>query len=271
MTTWARKNYEVPDARLVQAEREIYRQYGDMVSIDAKAKSLIKFGKSSLLTAGDFATVWTRGNDEVYVDTNSIDTVSSSVATDVEELYLECHTISGTNSDEKFDFLTQVVAVNGQNKVLLPIPVARVSTIYNNNGKLFGGEINVYEDTPIVAGVPTDLTKVHAHIEEGFQQSFKAATTFSDEDYYIMTGAFGAVSLKATAVVDFYLEIRPPGSIFRQIAATSANSSGGAWSLDFDPTIIIPKNSDIRVRVESDSNNAVAFANFKGYIAKVVT
>jgi len=35
--TWERRNYEVPDARLVQAEREIYQTFGDMVSIDAKA------------------------------------------------------------------------------------------------------------------------------------------------------------------------------------------------------------------------------------------
>ena len=270
MTTWSRKNYEVPDARLVQAEREIYRQYGDMVSIDAKAKSLIKFGKSAPLEIGTFATVWTRGGNETYVSTNSIDTISSSVATDIEDVYLECHTISGTGNDEKFTFITQVVTVNGQNKVLLPIPVARVSTIYNNNGTLFQGEVNIYEDTPIVAGVPTDLTKVHGHIQAGFQQGFKAATTFSDGDYYIMTGAFGAVSLKAAAVIDFYIEIRPPGSIFRQIAATSANSTGSTWNLELDPAIIIPKNSDIRIVVESGSNGAVAFANFKGYIAEVV-
>lgn len=50
MPTWDRKNYEVPDGRLVQAEREIYQTFGDVVSIDQKAKTLIKFGRSAQLT-----------------------------------------------------------------------------------------------------------------------------------------------------------------------------------------------------------------------------
>ena len=39
---WQRRAYEVPDGRLVQAEREIYRTFGEQVSVDKKAKSLIK-------------------------------------------------------------------------------------------------------------------------------------------------------------------------------------------------------------------------------------
>ena len=37
MTTWGRRNYEVPDGRLVQAEREIYQTFGDKVTVDQKA------------------------------------------------------------------------------------------------------------------------------------------------------------------------------------------------------------------------------------------
>ena len=36
MPTWDRKNYEVPDGRLVQAEREIYRTFGEEVSVHNK-------------------------------------------------------------------------------------------------------------------------------------------------------------------------------------------------------------------------------------------
>jgi hypothetical protein len=46
---WNRRIYEVPDGRLVQAEREIQSTFGDVVSIDKKAKSLLKFGKSAPL------------------------------------------------------------------------------------------------------------------------------------------------------------------------------------------------------------------------------
>ena len=36
---WPKRGYEVPDGRLVQAEREIQQTY-DIVSIDVKSKSL---------------------------------------------------------------------------------------------------------------------------------------------------------------------------------------------------------------------------------------
>ena len=267
---WNRRIYEVPDGRLVQAEREIQSTFGDVVSIDKKAKSLLKFGKSAELNADTIETVWSYGGHETYVNDNLIDSISSSNAADNEEIYIECHTVEGTGTDQKFTFMTQTVTLNGQNRVPLPTPVARVSTAYNNNGTELLGAVYVYEDTALTNGVPQDSTKVHEHIPQGFQQSFKAATTFSDEDYYVLTGGFGSVSNKQAASVDFYLELRTAGKIFRQGAAVSASSTGGSWQIDLDPCIIIPKNADIRITCETGTQGAVVFGSFKGYLAKVV-
>ena len=267
---WSRRIYEVPDGRLVQAEREIQSTFGDVVSIDKKAKSLLKFGKSAALAANTIETVWSYGGHEVYVQDNLIDSISSSNVADNEEIYLECHTVEGTGTDQKFTFMTQTVNLNGQNRVPLPTPVARVSRAYNNNGTELLGAVYVYQDTPLTSGVPQDRTKVHAHIPQGFQQSFKGATTFSDEDYYILTGGFGSVSNKQAASVDFYLEVRSAGKIFRQGAAVSASSTGGSWDIELDPCIIIPKNADIRITCETATQGAVVFGSFKGYLAKVI-
>jgi len=265
---WQRRTYEVPDGRLVQAEREIQSTFGDVVSIDKKAKSLIKFGKSADLSANGTSTVWTVGGHEVYVNDNLITHISSSSAADVYEVLLECHTVSGTGQDAKFSFLTQTVTLQGQTKVALPTPVARVSQVFNNNGVELVGRVTVYEDVAITAGVPNDPTKIHIDIPVGLQGSFKAATTFSDEDYYVLTGGFGSVSLKQNAAADFYLEVREVGKVFVQRAAVSA-SSGGPWEIDLDPAVIIPRNADVRITVETDTNNAVVFGVFKGYLAKV--
>ena len=266
---WQRRTYEVPDGRLVQAEREIQSTFGDVVSIDRKAKSLIKFGKSSPLSANGTSTVWTVGGHETYVTENSITHISSSSASDVYEVFLECHTVSGTGQDQKFTFLTQTVTLQGQTKVALPFAVSRVSQINNNNGSELVGRVTVYEDTTVVGGVPSDPTKIHIDIPAGLQSSFKAATTLSDEDYYILTGGFGSVSLKQSAAADFYLEVRLAGKVFVQKAAVSA-SSGGPWNIELDPAVIIPRNADIRITVETDTNNAVVFGVFKGYLAKVI-
>ena len=269
MPTWDRRNYEVPDGRLVQAEREIYQTFDDKVSVDRKAKSLTKFGKSAPLTTGSLQTVWTVGGNETYVNDNLIDSISSSSTLDQEEIYVEGHTVTGTGFDQQFSFVSFTVNLNGQTRVALPIPLARVSMIYNNNGSVLAGRVVVYENTALTNGIPTDVTKIHIDIPLGFQESFKVATTFSNTDYYILTGGFGAVSGKQDGAADFYIEIREPGKVFRQVAAI-AGSSASSWIIDLDPAVIVPKNCDVRVRVDSSSNNLVVFTSFQGYLAKVI-
>jgi hypothetical protein len=263
---WPRRNYEVPDGRLVQAEREIERQFGQKVSIDRKAKSLIKFGKSAPLPTGSLQTVWTVGGNETYVSANTIDSISSSSTLDVQDVYLECHTV---DENGNFTFLSQVVTLNGRNRVALPVPVARVSLAYNNSGTNLVGRVTVYENTALNNGVPADVTKIHIDIPAGLQESFKAATTFSSSDYFVLTGGFGSVSSKTSGAADFYLEIREQGKVFRQVAAISG-SAAGPWEIKLDPAVVLPKNADIRVRVDAGSNNLVVFTVFKGYLAKIL-
>ena len=266
---WQRRSYEVPDGRLVQAEREIQALTGDVVSIDRKAKSLVKFGKSADLTADTIETVWTVGGNESYVTENTIEYISSSSASDTQTIKLECHTVEGTGVNSKFTFLVQEVTLNGQTPVALDTPVARVSHAYNSNGTEIVGRVTVYENTTVVGGVPSDTTKIHLDIPQGLQGSFKGATTFSDTDYYVLTGGFGSVSKKQDANVDFYLEVREAGGVFIQRAAVSA-STGGPWDIELDPAVIIPKNADVRITADSGTNNAVVFGVFKGYLAKVI-
>jgi hypothetical protein len=269
---WQRRTYEVPDGRLVQGEREVYSTYGQRVSIDAKAKSLLKFGKSgNLSTTAGLQTVWSVDGNEVYVSTNLIDSVVSSSASDTQEVTIEGHTIEGSGVDAKFTFVVQTATLSGQTPVALTTPLARTSRVNNNGSTEIVGVVAVYEDSAVTGGVPNDTTKIHIDIPLGFQQSFKAATTFSNTDYFFLTGCYGAVSQKQTAAADFYLELREVGKSFRQIACLTASSSGGSFNIEFDPAIIIPRNADVRVRCTTGTNNAVVFTNFRGYLAKVVT
>ena len=263
---WTRRAYEVPDGRLVQGEREIQQTYGDKVSIDRKAKSLIKFGRSAELGTTALETVWTCGDDEVYVTDNTISHLSSSSASDTQEVTIEGHTIS----DGEFTFVIQTATLNGQNTVALNTDLARVSRIYNSDNTELVGRVVVYENTTLSAGIPTDATKIHIDIPAGFQQSFKAATTFSKNDYFICTGFYGAVSSKQAGSVDFYPEIRQAGKVFRQAGCFTASTNGGAADIILDPPLIVPKNADIRIRCETETNNLVVFGIFKGYIAKVL-
>lgn len=263
---WQRRTYEVPDGRLVQGEREIQDTYGDYVSIDKKAKSLIKFGKSAALSTNTLETVWSVGGNETYISTNDISFISSSSASDTEQVTIEGHTVL----NGEFTFVVQTATLNGQNAVGLTIDLARVSRVYNSDSTELVGRVVVYENATLSGGIPTDATKIHIDIPAGFQQSFKAATTFSNTDYFIMTGFYGAVSAKVSAAVDFYVEIREAGKVFLPKGSFTASSTGGASDISLDPAIIVPKNADIRIRAETVTNNAIVFGIFKGYLAKVL-
>jgi hypothetical protein len=269
---WARRAYEVPDGRLVQGEREVFSTYGHRVSVDSKSKSLLKFGKSgNLSTTAGLQTVWSVNGNETYINDNLIDRVISSSTSDTQEVTIEGHTVEGAGVDAKFTFVVQTATLSGQAPVALTTPLARVSRVNNNSSTEIVGVVAVYQNSSVTGGVPTDATKIHIDIPLGFQQSFKAATTFSNTDYFFLTGCYGAVSQKQTAAADFYIELREVGKSFRQIACLTASSSGGAFNIEFDPAIIIPRNADVRVRCTTGTNNAVVFTNFRGYLAKVVS
>lgn len=268
--SWERRNYEVPDARLVQAERQIFRVFGDKVSIEDAAESVIKFGKSDALSLGSLETVWTVGGNETYLTSNLIDTVSSSNTGDTQDIELQGSIISGSGVNTVLTPFSQTVTLDGQNKVPLATPLARTNRMYNDGSVELLGRVLAYEDTAITGGIPTDVSKIHIDIPIGLQQSFKCATTIDDQTYLIYTGSFGSISLRQSAVVDYYLEVRNPGGVFRQQTAISSSSTSGPWQINQDPCLIIPPNSDIRFRVETGTNAAIAFAHFKGYVAKVI-
>ena len=263
---WTRRLYELPDARLVQAEREVYNQFGVEVSVDAKAKSLLRFGRNTNLGLTR-ETVWTLGGNENYLDDNLITHISSSSILDNQLIRLECHTVDA-NGD--FTFVVQTIQLSGQTKVALPTPVARVSMATNANSHNLVGAAYVYEDVAITAGVPDDLTKAHIEIPAGSNQSFKAATTFDSETYAFVTQGFGGVGNKQTANVEFELEVRPKGGVFTQGAAIVAGSASGNFNVNLDPVAIVPANADLRVTCISDNAGADAFVNINLYMAKVL-
>lgn len=272
---WERRLYEVNPLAL--AQQEIFMTYGDTVSAFEKGKTLLKFGRNPGMAQNTKETIWTLGGNETYVPfdgTNPIDTVSSSSTSDTAKtLRVEGHTQSGTGTDTKFSFVIQDVTINGQNKVTLTTPVARLSRAYVVGTDTLVGDVYFYEDTTLTGGVPTDLTKAHLEIEgsAGETQTYKTATTFSDSDYFICTGGFVSVTRAQAGIVDFTLEVRPVGGVFRPVARLSVNSvAQGTVQINLFPYKIVPRNADIRVVGIANTVNIVADAAFQGWIAKVI-
>lgn len=251
------------------AEAEILGRYGDTVSVIDKAKTLLKFGRRDDLGTS-FSTIWQTNGNETYATTNAIDTISSASAADAQAMTVEGHTVTGTGTSAEFTFVIQSATLNGQNKVVLSTPLARVSRVYVTGSSVLSGDVRVYEDTAISGGVPTDISKAHITVLAGETQSFKAATAFSNLDYFILTSMFVAVDKKTTASVDFEMQVRTPGGVFRPISRVALNSSAQTTQqIEFYPYKIIRKNSDIRVVAISSNTNTAVSASFMGFLAGV--
>ena len=254
------------------AEAEVLSSYGDTVSTLAKAKTLLKFGKKEDLGTTK-ATIWQNSaTDETYCTTNAIDRISSSNAADTSVIYLEGHTVTGTGASSQFSFVTQTATLNGQNKVTLTTPLARVSRAYVANGAAVAGDVNVYEDTAISGGVPTTASKTHIVIKGtlGETQSYKAATTFSNSDYAFCTGGWVSIQKKTSCSVDFVMEVRPAGGVFRPVGRMSLDTQAQTTAqIQFNPYAIVPKNADIRIRGAGSTTNIGVDAAFQFYLAAV--
>lgn len=255
--------------KVERAEQETYASFGDEVSVLVKQKSLLKFGLNTAVGTSR-ETVWETGGDETYVSTNIIDSISSSAVADTEVITVEGHTIDVSTGE--FTFVIQQVTLNGRTRVALATPLARVSRAFNDSATSLVGDVYVYQNTDLTNGVPDDASKVHITITgtAGRNQSFKAATTLSSQDYLFVSNAYASCRRGNSTVADIVLEVRSLGKIFRPRLQFSVAQPGGVAVVNFEPYLIVPKNADIRISATASASNTGVSAGFQGYLAKVI-
>jgi len=255
------------DPFITHAIQIIKADYGDTVSLEAKNKDLLKFGRNQTVQtiATTLMTLPSGIYNETYVSTNIITTISSTSVSDTQTLTLEGHTISGG----LFTFVTQSVTLNGQNQVTLTTPLARANRLFNNDTTDLVGTVYVYENDTSAAGVPTTATGVHLMIVAGLNNSEKAATTVSNTDYYLITSFYGDCLEKVATFGVLRLELRLAGKVFRNVIDIASNDTNNGTH-DFRPYLLIPKNSDIRLRASASANGKDFTGGFQGFLLKVI-
>ena len=248
-------------------EELVYNKFNERVRIMGNGFS-IKFGKNLDLDADIEETVWITGGHESYPSDNLIDTISSSNAADNQVIELQGHTVDA-NGD--LIFVVQEVTLNGQNKVVLGTPLARVQRLFNADNTDFLGVVYVYEDDTVVAGVPQTQALIHLTVNPEDNQSLKAAQATEKGQYLLVTHLTVSVNKQAaTAIVDFAIQIRPKGNVFRTTYTAVVASQNGSRQLFFEQPIIVPPSSDIRIVGTSNANNTGAEAIIHAYYARKV-
>lgn len=246
-----------------QARLQIKNDYGVDVSINQKAKGLRKFGRNNDLNTSTFETVWMNGGHEVYATGNTIDTISSTSTGDAQQVKIEGHTLSGGN----LIFSVQTKTLTGQIKAVLGTPLYRATRLYNIGATNFAGTVRVYEDTAISGGAPTDTTKVHLTASGDRNQSEKASTSISSTDFWIIDHFYGSVSAKGAGRVEFNIQVRESGSVFRSLLNISTSDN---FSVEVTPNLIVPPNADVRIIAKASAANMECEAGIDGLLAKVI-
>lgn len=260
-------NGQEPTDGLSHALASILETYGDKVSINQKRKGLLKIGNFPGLGTS-YETVQTQGGLETYCTDNVITHISSSDATDTQSVIVEGHTIS----NGLLSFSTQTLTLAGQTKTALATPLARATRLIANGTTDYAGTVYVYEDDTVSGGVPSTAAKIH--VQTGIRnKSWKGSTSLSANDYWLITDFYCFVNKKTQATVDFILESREVAAtnkVFTPLVPANGSAGAPATFLRFDPPVIVPKNSDIRV-VAAASTTAVEVTSYvNGYLATVI-
>ena len=258
------------DFDIKYALTNILTEFSDVVSLFDKSKPLTKFGRNDNIgtTSATIMTLPAGILNETYVSTNIIDTISSSDAADTQDINVEGHTIDGSGD---FTFVEQTATLNGQTKVVLSTPLARINRLTNSNGVNTVGTIYCYEDTPITSGVPTDSEKVHCMINSTRNQSQKASTTISKNDYWLVTKLYGDILEKTASYADVVLEIRYKGKVFLNKIEVGTAANGGRIEHFFKPLLVIPPNSDVRLTSTADGAGTTVSGGIQGYLGIIKT
>jgi len=251
------------------AEEEIRQNYGDVVSVARKAKTLFKFGANDVVGTSP-ETIWATGGDETYVNTNTINKISSSSGDDTGDILVEGHTI---DSNYKSKFAVQTVTLTGTTKATLSVPLARVTRLAYLGSADLAGTVYCYEDdTTTTPGVPDTASKIHAQCAAPQNQTLKCATTISNVDYWIITDLTVGVKRNNSAAADFEVQIREignPNQTFRSVLFLSASTEGPV-TLNISPPLVVPRNHDFRIRGVASTTGVALSAGANGFLAKVI-
>lgn len=254
--------------RVLRAMDEIRQKDGVNVLPSATSRSLVKFGRNDDVGTA-LETIWIPTGDEVYATGNTIDSFSSTDTGDAGDIVVQGHTISGGILTE----VSQTVTLDGQNETLLTTPLARVQRVFNDGTANWLGDVYIYEDDTVVAGVPQTAANIHLQAQAEDNQSHKCAFSTADGEYLIITTFHVSVFKKTASDAEFTLETREIGTTnktFRIRFGMATSDAAGSIFQNLDPAIIIPPNHDVRVPAAAGNTGTSCFASLHGIYATIV-
>lgn len=250
----------------------IKSDYGDIVSVDRKAKELEKWGQNLVvqdvpsvimdMKAGTF--------EETMLTSNGITTVSSSSGSDTQSIdFYEGHTYS--SGDLTFLVENTNTALMGTSSVTLPTALARSTRARLTSPAV--GDIYFHEGGATTGGVPNDGSTVHLVIPAGEVQTQKASTSVSAVDYWIVDDVSAGVLSKTSSYAQIRIEVKAASaSLWYPITRwlPISDNSGGLPLFGPNKFLIIPKNHDVRMVAIANTDGIQVAGGMSGPLALIV-
>jgi hypothetical protein len=247
--------------RVSDAENGLAIAKGDV----AGTSYIHKFGAANSFDVDDgFVDIWDGANNAgpdimhyTFSTSAIIDSLSSSNAGDTQDI-----SISGL--DTNWLEVTQIITLNGQTRVPLTTNLIRVFRMQNRGSVDLNGVVYCYENTAIVAGVPTDGTKVRAIINNGNNQTLMAIYTIPAGKTGYMRDWYASLAVaKRTSSHLIHLDARIFGEVFalKHVSAIVATGTSYIQHSYEEPEKFLEK-TDILMHANTDEASAAIGAGF---------
>jgi hypothetical protein len=236
-----------------------------------KPKSLRKFGANFSVgtTEATIMQLPAGVSTETYATGNDIDSFVCDDNSFTEDVTVEGHTVDG-NGD--LAFVSQTFTATGTTPVTLATPMHR-TTRCTNDGAAMPASSTAYfyrsGDTTVTSGTPNTGSAVNLMMTAAHNRSLKASTSFSSQDYFLITRLDASVAKKTQGGAIVYLRIRERDGAFQTRWIKGINSLGASGILQLDVPIIVKPNSDVAFFAEADSASTTITAEMEGYFALI--
>lgn len=243
------------DYWLKHAINIVRQTYGHIVSVDDKAKDLIKFGRYDALDGTELTLQYHGGLFDPPAG-NLVTKFKSSDAADDQLCIIEGHTIAG----DVLTFVSQTKALDGTNDVTLDTPLHDVTRLENENSTDFAGLISVLQDDNTIR-LQTDGTN---------NQSLKCASAVSKDDYLFIFGFLPFVNRQNDRSVDMKFQTKNIGKTWKTKLPFSVHSNSGSVPIPCLPYIIVPPNTYFRVNGIASGASTGAGCSIFSVLGKII-
>ena len=217
-----------------------------------------KFGENPDIGTGtDPEDIWSFGGIYTFSTTDDIDRLSSSSASDTEDI-----TIIGL--DTNWTEVTQVITLTGQTPVALTTDLMRVSRMYNSNGTDLVGTVYCFVNGATSSGVPDTDADVRAIISIGVGQTEMCIYTVPSGKTGYFYGGYVSLSRTGNNEAIFTSRVRTFDGVFRVVSRIACiGTASSSWQYQYPIPIPIPAKTDILLRCdEVDANGTGVSGGF---------